>query len=269
MIARLRSPSTGSTRFSAERLPEAVHRLVLETALTPIVQSESMTPTIQRGDALELEEAIDLTIGDVVVYRHDRLFICHRIHRIEAPRVFLQGDAGTGPLDEVDIHDVVGRVRFLFRNGTRLPVPLPIHGPRSRDDRPWTRTVTIGIANGRSLTRRSIERIVELPGLKQIVRFVLRKCMTIEVMTQASLHSFDGYVARQRLHLDDVGRGLHDGTSLHDKGIVLFVHLGPIHLGTCTLSPWSIHLRPFLRRQTTDVVIESLKPLHRPHPPYP
>ena len=269
MIAQLFSPSTDSTRFSAESLPKAVHGLILETVLTPIVQSESMAPTIQRGDVLELEEALDLTVGDVVVFRHDRFFVCHRIHRIEGERVFLRGDASAGPLDEVDIHNVVGRVRFLSRNGTRLPVPLPIHRPTSRGDLPWIRTVTSRVAYGRSCIRRLIHRIVELPGLKQMVRVVLRKCMTIEILTRASLHAIDGYVSRQRLHLDDIGQGLRDGTSLHDKGMVLLVRLGPIHLGTCRLAPWSIHMRPFLRSQTTDVLIESLEPLRPPHPSSP
>ncbi|MDH4369143.1 MAG: S24/S26 family peptidase [Nitrospira sp.] len=96
MITRLLSPSTTSTRFSAERLPEAVHGLVLQEVMAPIIQSESMAPTIQAGDGLELEDATDLRIGDVVVYRLDRLFICHRIHGIDGRRLFLQGDAATG-----------------------------------------------------------------------------------------------------------------------------------------------------------------------------
>jgi hypothetical protein len=103
--------------------------------------------------------------------------------------------------------------------------------------------------------------------MKQTFRIVLRKFMTIEIMKRASLHSIDGYVSRQRLHLDEVGRGLHDAAPLHDESIVLIVRLGSIRLGTCTLAPWSIHMRAFLQSQATDVLIESLEPIRPPHAP--
>ena len=269
MIARLLSPSTGSTCFSAERLPEAVHGPILKTVMTPIVQSESMVPTIQRGDKLELENATELKVGDVVVFRYDQFFICHRIHRIDDRRVFLRGDASTGPLDEVDIRSVVGRVRFLVRDGTRLPVPLLFHTPISRAGLAWTRTITGSAEHGKWFVLKFIQWIGDLPGISQAFRIILRTFMTIEIMERASLHSIDGYVFRQRLHLADVERGRHDRASLHDKNMVLVVRLGPIRLGTCTLAPWSIHLRPFLRSQATDIVSESLTLLQRPHPPYP
>jgi len=87
MIARLLSPLTTSTRFSANQLPEAAHGSALWKVITPLVSSESMTPTLQIGDELELEQADNLRVGDVVVYRQDRQFICHRIHRIEGHRL--------------------------------------------------------------------------------------------------------------------------------------------------------------------------------------
>src|SRR5689334_5492878 len=99
MIARLLNPSSHSTGFSADRLPDAVHGSVLQEIMAPIVNSESMTPALHKGDVLRLQHADDLQVGDVVVYRQDRLFVCHRIHRIEGHRMFLRGDTNTGPFE--------------------------------------------------------------------------------------------------------------------------------------------------------------------------
>ena len=173
MITRLLSPSTTSTRFSAERLPEAVHGLVLQEVMAPIIQSESMAPTIQAGDGLELEDATDLRIGDVVVYRHDRLFICHRIHGIEGHRLFLRGDAATGADEEVDVQQIVGRVDGVFRDGKRLDVRRPRLSPMGRQD-DSTRGVawTWGSQRARSLILRFMNWIAGVPGIKGISRFI-------------------------------------------------------------------------------------------------
>lgn len=268
MITRLLSPSAASTRFSADQLPEAVHRSALWKVITPLVSSESMTPTLQIGDELELEQADNLQVGDVVVYRYDRQFICHRIQRIEGRRLFLRGDANIGPCEEVDIRRAVGRVGFLLRNKQRIalhPYTGPQRGPTGNST--WVRASTWGLGPGRSLALRLLNSLASLPGVERIVRHILRTLMTIEIMERASLHSLEGYVVRQHMHLNRLAYCQQYLSSLNSNGIVLIVRAGPLYLGTCTLNPWHMSMRPLLHRLTTAVLSESVSlflPTHTP-----
>ena len=268
MIARLLSPSTASTRFSANQLPEAVHGSALWKLLTPVVSSESMTPTLQIGDELELEQADNLQVGDVVVYRYDHRLICHRIHRIEGHRLFLRGDATLGPFDEVDIRQAVGRVGFLLRNKQRMTL-RPYTGPQTEamDNSLWRRASTWRLGPGRSLALQLLNSFASLPGIERIVRHILRTCMTIEMMERASLQSLEGYVARQQIHLDQLTSCEQHLSPLRHNDIVLIVRAGPLYLGTCTLDPWHMSMRPLFQRLTTAVLSESVGLLSPTHPP--
>ena len=78
--------------------------------------------------------------------------------------------------------------------------------------------------------------------------------MTIEIMEQAPLHSVQGYIARQRIHLDDLHRCL---SALNNERIVLVIRAGPLYLGTGTPNPWRIDIRPMLQSITSEVLSES------------
>lgn len=261
MISRLLSPSPTSTRFSAERLPEAVHRLVLREVMAPIIQSESMAPTIQTGDGLELDDATDLQIGDVVVYRHDRLFICHRIHGIKGHRIFLRGDAATGTDEEIDVQQVVGRVDWVFREGKRLDIRRSRFSPMGKQkDSAWGMAWTWSSDLAKALILRSINWTAAVPGITGMFRFILRRLMIITIMERAALQSLDGYVTRDQLRLDQLTQYLSTSTS---SGILLIVHIGPAYFGICTLDPWRMQIRPFLRPFTTALVVETVASCHQ------
>jgi len=269
MIARLLSPSIASTRFSANQLPEAVHGLALWNIMTPTVNSKSMAPTLRIGDELVLEQADNLQVGDVVVYRHDRLFICHRIHRIENHRLFLRGDANTGPFEEVDIRQAVGRVGFLLRHGQRIAVPPYKRSQKSSaDDSIWARASTRGVGPGRFLSRRFLNWVARQPGVESIVRHILRTLITIEIMERASLHSLEGYVVRQRVHLNRLADSQQYLSPLNRNGIVFVVRAGPVFLGTGTLNPWHINMRPLFHSLTTEVLSESVGVFLPTQPPF-
>lgn len=260
MISRLLSPSPTSTRFSAERLPEAVHRLVLREVMAPIIQSESMAPTIQTGDGLELDDATDLQIGDVVVYRYDRLFICHRIHGIKGHRLFLRGDAATGADEEIDVQQVVGRVDWVFREGKRLDIRRSRFSPMGkRKDSAWGMVWTWSSRQARALILRSINWSTEVHSINGLFRFILRRLMTITIMERVALQSLDGYVAGARVHLDQLRHHL-----LHPIGsdTLLVIHIGPAYIGICTLDPWRMQIRPFLHPFTTALVVETIASCH-------
>lgn len=260
MITRLLSPSTASTCFSADQLPEAVHGSVLWNVIAPVVNSESMTPTLQRGDELELEQPDNLQAGDVVVYRRDRLFICHRIHRIEGYRLFLRGDANTGSFEEVDVRHAVSRVTCLVRRGKRIAVSPYISATveRAGRDSIWVRAATWSVRSGRLLVLRSLNWLTDQPVFKSILRSLLRRLMTIDILKRAPLHSFRGYTARQRVHLDQFDCLHRCLSALNGESIVLVIRVGPLHLGTCTPNPWHIDMRPLFQSITTEVLSESV-----------
>lgn len=269
MIARLLNPSTASTGFSADQLPEAIHETALRNVMTPVVNSKSMTPTLQIGDELELEQPDNLQVGDVVVYRQDRLFICHRIHWIEGDRLFLRGDANTGPFEEADIRQAVGRVRFLLRHEQRtalLPSAHPEIAPTG--DPIWVRASAWGVRLGRFLVLRSLNWVADRPVLKSILRSLLRRFMTIDIPNRAPLHSVQGYIARQRIHLNRIDHLHRSLSTLNDESILLTIRVGPLYLGTCTLNPRHVYMRPLLQRRTTEVLSESIGvflPTQTPH----
>jgi hypothetical protein len=268
MIARLLSPSTASTRFSANELPESVHGSALWKVITPLVSSESMTPTLQIGDEIEIEQADNLRVGDVVVYRQDHQLICHRIHRIEGHRLFLRGDATLGSFEEVDIRQTVGRVEHFLRNKQRMAL-CPYTGPQSgpTGNSLWVRASTWGLGPGRSLALRLVNSLASVPGIERIVRHILRACMTIEMMERAPLNAFEGYVARQQICLGRLASCEQYLSRMRCDDVVLIVRAGPLYLGTCTLNPWHISMRPLLQRLTTAVLSESvdlLSPTHTP-----
>ena len=266
MIARLLSPSSRSTRFSADRLPEAVHESVLQDIMTPIVNSESMTPTLQKGDVLRLQHTDNLQVGDIVVYRHDQLFVCHRIHRIQDHRLFLRGDANTDSFEEVNIRQAVGRVEALFRNGTYIAIhnslPKSLHAQKDSTSgriAPWS------FPRGRARTLQFVNWVADRWFVRRALRHILKKLMTIDVLKRTSLRSLDGYVVRHHIRLDRPDYAKQSVPMLKDDGVVLVVRVGPVYVGTCSLNPWGLHMRPLFRHSTTQILFESISPFFASH----
>ncbi len=264
MITRLRNPSTSSTSFSADQLPTAVHKLILREVMAPIIHSESMAPTIQKGDELELEDATELQIGDVVVYRHDRLFVCHRIHGIEDHWLFLRGDATTGPYETIDSLQVVGRVDWVFRDGKRRDLRQPqLSLMGMPDESAWSAAWLWSSRRTRALFVQFMNGIAGVPGIKGTLRSILRRLMTITIMERAALQSLDGYVTRDQLRLDQLTQYLSTST---DSDILLMVHVGPAYCGICIPNPWRMRIRPFLRPLTTALILEAIESCHPVQP---
>ncbi|MGC4098784.1 MAG: S26 family signal peptidase [Nitrospira sp.] len=261
MIARLLNPSSHSTRFSVDRLPAAVHESVLQNSMTPIVNSESMTPTLQKGDVLRLQHADNLQVGDVIVYRHDQLFVCHRIHRIDGHRMFLRGDRNTGPFEDVDIRQVVGRVEALFRNGTSIAIPNSLwKGSHLQKNSTRGRTLPWSFPLGRARALRFVNWVADRWFVRRVLRHMLKGLMTIDILERTSLRSLDGYVARHHIRLDQLDHAEQGAPMLKGDGLVLVIRVGPVLVGTCSLNPWGLHMRPLLRNSTTEVLFESIGP---------
>jgi hypothetical protein len=109
--------------------------------------------------------------------------------------------------------------------------------------------------------------LASVPRIERIVRHILRTYMTIEIMERAPLHALEGYVARQQIRLDRLAYCRQYLSSAKSNDIVLIVRAGPLYLGTCTLNPWYMSMRPLFQRLTTAVLTESVGVLSPPHTP--
>ena len=105
-------------RFSAQDLPDVLQLPLLNSMVVPRIVSSSMTPTIQEGDRLELSPPSSFTVGAIVVFRTENMFICHRVTAIDAHGMLTtQGDAADGPGEAVRSASVIGVVRGVMREG--------------------------------------------------------------------------------------------------------------------------------------------------------
>ena len=103
-------------RFSLQDVPDALHWPLLNNMVVPRIMSLSMTPTIQADDRLELSPPSSLTIGSIVVFRTENMFICHRVTAIDAQGILTtKGDAADGPGEAVPSASVIGVVRGVVR----------------------------------------------------------------------------------------------------------------------------------------------------------
>jgi signal peptidase I len=98
------------------------------------VTSSSMWPTLHKGDLVVLKGVHgldDLSVGDIIAFRHEDGFAIHRIAKIEGDRITTKGDANSIEDPAIGIQDVVGRVFKLGGNLVRVPyvgnLPLLLH----------------------------------------------------------------------------------------------------------------------------------------------
>ncbi len=103
----------------------AVLALVLFMAVSPVigfrfdpVLSGSMSPTIEVGD-LAISSSVDnedIKVGDIIVFRHSGILICHRVIGIDAEAGWIQtqGDANEDPDPyTITYNDVVTEVGLV------------------------------------------------------------------------------------------------------------------------------------------------------------
>lgn len=261
MITHLISPSTAAAVFSAGELPEAVHGTVLQEVMIPRVASWSMIPTFRKGDRLELGRAEALRAGDIIVYRQARLFVCHRIQRIEGPHLYLKGDASAGPPEQISALDVVGRVTALLRDGRRLTVAPRNHTLNQSARHPtWDRYATWSQERGRTLGLHLIELVVALPLVGLIHRHLLGRVVTIDMLEQAPLQSVTGYMKRRhfRLYRTDQFEKCLSETKTDLSEIMLVIRAGPFHLGSCSVDPWHLKIRPLAAALGLESPLQSI-----------
>jgi hypothetical protein len=198
-----------------------------------------MMPTLQVEDGLELGSAKDLHIGDLIVFRHQSLLICHRILQIDDDRLSTRGDAARGLTEEISRSDVVGRVTAIVRGGIRRSTD-PASGAQ------WHASQTRSIDGRRELFRSLVHRLcLNMPGLPLVARRLGSSLMRVDVMERAPLRSVTGYIKRHSCRGSQVRKFLKSPTMGHDPArITLVFRIGRLVLATARLDPPSLLLRP-------------------------
>lgn len=93
------------------------------------VSGWSMFPSVQPGDTLWIERAPydSVAEGDIVLFGRDQRFFVHRVARKSAAAVVTRGDAMAQADAPIGPDELLGKVRFVMRNGKLLE---PKRAPR-------------------------------------------------------------------------------------------------------------------------------------------
>lgn len=79
-----------------------------------IVGSDSMCPSVKRGDVLLIKSVDIYQQGDIIVYKHNNSLISHRIIEIDKNYIILKGDSNSFQDYNVDLSSVKGKVIYIF-----------------------------------------------------------------------------------------------------------------------------------------------------------
>ena len=191
-MIHLLPPLSLDGRFSTQDLPNELQLTLLNNMIVPRIVSSSMLPTIQEDDRLELSPPTSLTVGGIVVFRHDTLLICHRITAIDPHGTLsTRGDATQGACEIVQPGAVIGVVTGVLREGAHIALGNSPHissataQPRRFDSH--VRTMVV-----RSITR-SIRVLATLPLFQPILVSLLRWTATVDLLTPAPLQSLPSH----------------------------------------------------------------------------
>ena len=263
MITRLHNLTTATAVFPTHELPDEVQQPVLQGLVSPRVISSSMQPTLAIGDRLDLAPADRLQVGDLVVFRQGSLLICHRVARMEDQRLYTKGDACDGPPEPISLSDVVGRVPAVLRGNMRLSVSPPsVHLRQGAvTESPLDRVADWGREQMGSLLRRLIGYSAGLPLIGEGIRLLFTHIVAVDVLEQAPLRSLTSWLQRDTVRLSRIGQ-LHEylaATPVDLARVRLAIRIGPFLLGTCSLCPWSIQIRPAAVPLCLETSFQSLR----------
>lgn len=245
-------------RFSAQNLPDVLQLPLLNSMVVPRIVSSSMTPTIQEGDRLELSPPTSLTVGAIVVFRHDALLVCHRITAIDPQGTLsTSGDATQGACEIVQPASVIGMVTGVMREGTRMSLEQSprLSSAAAQPTSPTSRVRTVVV---RSATR-NIRVLAKFSLFQHLLAILLRWTATVDVLTPAPLQSLPSHskVASFTLRAFPHSAGLLP-TSNGQKPTCYIVRLGPWRLAYYDPVTESLVLRQSLQYAGLESFIQHI-----------
>jgi signal peptidase I len=262
MLTRLDHLGSTSGRFPVSELPHEAHQSVLQGLITLRVVSSSMEPALRIGDRVEIGPAGDLRVGDLILFRQDRLLICHRLLRIDDFCLHAKGDAMDGPPERILRSDVVGRVIAIVRGGSRLAVPPAPRGSSRLPIFRWRNAISRIQAKVRHLVSRAVAGLLQLPVLGGGLRRLIIRCAVVDLLDAAPLRSVRSHIKRTRVRLTHFDR-LRLSRAAADSSVDpvgFIVRIGPLRLATGTLAPWTIHTRRIAEPLRLDGYLADVQP---------
>ena len=245
-------------RFSARDLPAAVQLPLLNSMVVPRIVSWSMTPTFQPGDRLELSPPDSLTIGAIVVFRHDTMLVCHRINAIDPQGTLTtSGDATLGACEIVQPGAVIGMVTGVLREGIYMSLERGSH-PASAAAQPTglTRRIRAVILQ---LFTRSLRALVKASFFQPMLARLLRWTTTVAVLAPAPLRALSShstiatFTLRKTPHRDRLLAALNG-----QKSARFVVRLGPWQLAQYDPTTKFLLLRQCLQQAGLEPFVRDI-----------
>jgi len=234
-------------RFSAQDLPDALQLPLLNSMVVPRIVSSSMTPTIQKGDRLELSPPTSLTVGAIVVFRNDTLLVCHRITAIDPQGTLsTRGDATQGACEVVQPDSVIGVVTGVMRGGAHVSLGqsprLSSAAPQPTSLKSRIRTIIV------RLVTQSITVLARFSFFQHLLAILLQWAATVDVLTPAPLLSLPSHSKVASFSLREFPHiaGLL-ATPNGQKPTCYIVRLGPWRLAQYDQATESLVLRQSLQ----------------------
>jgi hypothetical protein len=217
-----------------------------------------MMPTIQQGDRLELNPPTSLTIGTIVVFRHDAMLVCHRIAAIDPQGILsTRGDAMQGACEIVQPGSVIGVVTGVLREGIHVSLGQDPH-ISSAAAQPTSFTCRIRTAILQSFTR-SLRVLARVSFLRHMLAILLRWTATVDVLAPAPLRSLSSHskVATFTLRKSPYIDGLL-ATGNGQKSVRYVVRLGPWQLAQYDPAKESLLLRQILQDAGLEPLVRHI-----------
>lgn len=86
------------------------------------VAGDSMWPTLRTGDWVQFSPATVFSPGAVVLAKLPSGIVAHRLVRAASGKVLLRGDNCLAADPEIDMSSVLGKVKWVRRNGRDIPI---------------------------------------------------------------------------------------------------------------------------------------------------
>lgn len=214
------------------------------------VVSWSMFPTIHKGDRIELEQAYEVTVGDIVVYRQCGALVCHRVKALGSDGLVVTGSDGvdTGT-DTVVRRDIIGRVGTIIRGRQRQPPMYPTPpAPLAFLHRMIDGWQTHVRRKARSMVTAILIGLTRRPVPRRLLANLFLNCLRFHINARLPIDSIPAYdmtrrsirvrgTRRTRILVRELGLGTQP---------VLHAYLGPYHVGNVNLRSGDQRVHPLI-----------------------
>lgn len=226
-------------------------------AFTFRVTGWSMFPTLRKGDVLRLLPPDGVEAGDLVLFRHERALVCHRvIAEASDDAVRTRGDDAAGNGELVRRVDLVGKVAEVVRGGATLdPRAPPAATAIARVARSVQRALSTTGARAVESLSGLLRALLRNAFVRPAARLTLRRWVAYAVGAPAPVKLIRAYrfveLGRRPIDPGAAVAALRSLPSLREA--IVLARLGGVPLGTMEVCSGEVQIR----RAGTDLGIEE------------